>query len=188
MRRIRLSLHNHSQMSDGYFTVGGLLRFLKDEGYDVISITDHNVITIPHPLQIEESGAQNLFMLRGIELTFPSMHIVCIEPMKTGRVVDTLTTSRVKWLAHPKWQFRDIDSIREVCARYDLDGVELYNAGELVFPKEEVVRWEYNFYAGDDLHIPSQVKTSWMEMDVDELDKDTIITKLKNGEFEIHRQ
>jgi hypothetical protein len=66
-------------------------------------------------------------------------------------------------------------------------GCELYNQGEYQFDG-----WEYdwfnsydnmNFYAVDDLHVIQNLKTSWMEMEVDSVDKHTVIENLKSGDF-----
>ena len=167
-------------MSDGYFTVGGLIKLLA-EAYDVIAITDHNHLTNPHPLQLQDAG--DLLILRGIELTFPSLHMVCIEPIDTSSVINILKSARLSWLAHPCYQVPKMTDMIEVVRRNYLDGVELYNSGELVFPKQDIDLWPYNFYAGDDLHVSSQLCTSWMEMEVkDKHDKDEIIEKLVAGE------
>ena len=182
--RIKLGLHNHSQMSDGYFTVGGLLRYLKDSGYDVIAITDHNAYTVPHPIQIRENKVEDLLILRGIEVTFPRIHFICLEPMKHKTVRDCLDTARVSYIAHPSFSGLNPFDCQMICDKYHLDGVEQYNNG---FPnfKGEV---DGNLYAGDDLHIPSQVMTSWMEMDVDAIDKETVLGKLQEGDYELFNE
>ena len=180
--RIKLSLHNHTNCSDGYFSVGGLLRYLKGH-YDVISITDHNVLTIPHPLQLQ--GVEDLLLIRGVEVTFPSIHFIALEPMVTNRgVVELLRSSRVSWIAHPEFSMLRPDVCRQICKENYLDGVELYNSGFVAqwFSKWD---WDLNFYAGDDLHVPCQLMTSWMEMDVKRLDKEVILEKLKYGEYEL---
>jgi len=179
--RIKLSLHNHTNCSDGYFSVGGLLRFLKDEGYDVVAITDHNTYTVPHPIQIRENKVEDLLILRGIEVTFPRLHIICLEPIKHETVKDCLDTARVSYIAHPSFSGLNPFDCQMICDKYHLDGVEMYNNGFINF-KGKI---DGNLYAGDDLHIPSQVMTSWTEMDVDSLDKETIIEKLISGDFEI---
>ena len=178
--RIKLGLHNHSQMSDGYFTVGGLLRYLKDY-YDVICISDHNCYTILHPIQLRESEAEDLLILRGIEVTFPQIHMICLEPIRHETVKDCLDTARVAYIAHPFFSGLNPFDCQMIINKYHLDGVELYNNGHINF-KGEI---DGNFYAGDDLHIPSQVMTSWMEMDVDSLDKETVLEKLKSGDYEL---
>ncbi len=183
--RIRLGLHNHSQYSDGYFTVGGLLKYLSEE-YEVVAITDHNHYTQVHPIHIREHGIEDLLILRGIEVTFPQIHIVCIEPMRHETIRDCLDTARVAWIAHPSFSMMKPEDCKMICDRYHLQGVELYNSGFINFkPPVDWEDWELNLYAGDDLHIPSQIKKSWMEMEVGSLDVDEVVEKLITGEFEL---
>ena len=180
--RIKCSLHNHTCMSDGYFTPHGLLRYLKDEGYDVVAITDHNVVTVPHPLQ--RQGVEDLLLINGVEVTFPSIHIVALEPLVMNKgMVELFRSCKVGWIAHPTFSGLEPEWCRTFCKGNYLDGVELYNSG--MTAKPFIDNWDLNFYAGDDLHVPSQVFTSWIEMDVRRLDKELILEKLKCGEYEL---
>ncbi len=165
-------------MSDGYFTVSGLLKACKEVGYDVVAITDHNVVTVPHPLQLREVG--DLLVLRGVEVTFPRLHLICLEPSVFDMgAVGLIRSSRVSWIAHPRLTGLNPLECQEVCDREGLDGVELYNSGIRQFKGD----LDGNFYAVDDVHIPSQLMTSWIEMDVKRLDKEEVLEKLKSGDF-----
>ena len=165
-------------MSDGYFTVSGLLKACEDAGYDVVAITDHNVVTVPHPLQLRDVG--DLLVLRGVEVTFPRLHLICLEPSVFDMgMLGLIRSSRVSWIAHPGLTGLNPLECQEVCEREGLDGVELYNSGIRQFKGG----FDGNFYAVDDVHVPSQVMTSWIEMDVDELDRETVLEKLKSGDF-----
>lgn len=180
--RITLGLHNHTCMSDGELVVSDLLKLLKKE-YDVIAITDHNVITAPHPMLLKEAEVEDLIIIGGVEISLPQMHIICLEP----RIHDMglrklIATSEVRWLAHPIQSRIVPDVARMIVEREELHGVEQYNSGEISFKGE----LDGFLFAGDDLHIKGQLKSSWMEMDVDSKDKDTILEKLKSGEFEIY--
>lgn len=178
--RIKCSLHNHSQMSDGYFTVSGLLKVCRDAGYDVVAITDHNVVTGPHPLQLRE--VEDLLLLHGVEVTFPRLHIICLEPSVLDKgMLGLIRSSRVSWIAHPGLSMLNPLVCKEICEREGLDGVELYTSGIRQLKGD----FDGNLYAVDDLHIPSQLMTSWIEMDVDQLDKETVLEKLKSGDFVI---
>jgi len=68
-----------------------------------------------------------------------------------------------------------------ICDKYHLDGVEIYNSGHINFKGD----LDGNLYAGDDLHIPSQVLTSWIEMNVGSLDKETVLEKLQAGDYKL---
>ncbi len=165
-------------MSDGYFTVSGLLKACKDAGYGVVAITDHNTVTVPHPLQLRETG--DLLVLRGVEVTFPRLHLICLEPSVFNMgALGLIRSSPVSWIAHPRLSELNPSACQKICEREGLDGVELYNAGIRQFKG-----WfDGNFYAVDDVHIPSQIMTSWVEMDVKRLDKETVLDKLKSGDF-----
>lgn len=183
--KVRLGLHNHTQMSDGYFTIGGLLRHLSEE-YEVVAITDHNYWTEVHPIHIRENDVEELLILQGIEVTFPRIHIVCLEPIRHETIKDCLDTARVAWIAHPNFSMLKPEDCKLICDKYHLQGVEQYNSGYIDFkPPVNWEEWELNLYAGDDLHIPSQIKKSWMEMEVGTLDVDEVMEKLIAGEFEL---
>ncbi len=183
--KVRLGLHNHSQMSDGYFTIGGLLKYLSEE-YEVVAITDHNAYTMVHPIHIRENDVEDLLILKGIEVTFPQIHIVCIEPMLHETIKECIDTARVAWIAHPEFSHLTPEDCKMICDKYHLQGVELYNSGFTGFkPPPDWEDWGLNLYAGDDLHVPSNIKSSWMEMEVDELDVDEVIEKLISGEYEL---
>lgn len=179
--RITLGLHNHSLMSDGALVISDLLKLLKKE-YDVIAITDHNTITTIHPLILKEADVEDMIIIRGVEITFPMMHIICLEPgIHDVGIRKLIATSEVRWLAHPIQSYITPNIARMIVKRNELHGVEQYNSGDISF-KGKI---DGHLYAGDDLHISKQLKTSWMEMDVDSKDKDTILEKLKSGDFEI---
>ncbi len=171
-------------MSDGFFTVSGLLKVL-NEVYDVVAITDHNTVTVPHPLQLQ--GVEGLILLKGIEITFPSIHFVAIEPTVFNMGdIGLLRSATVKWIAHPALDHLNILDCIDICDREDLDGIEQYTTGFLQTKPSE--QFKGVLYATDDLHVPSNLMTSWMEMDVNSMDKDTILEKLKAGDFEIKVQ
>jgi hypothetical protein len=178
--KIKVGLHNHSQMSDGTLTVSELLKHLKASGYDAVAITDHNVVTVPHPLQLQD--VEDLLLIRGVELTFPSIHIMALEPQVLNMgTVGILKSSEVTWICHPKLTKLTPQDCVDICSREGLDGVEQYNSGFVQCYEGD---HDLNLYAGDDLHIPEQVMSSWIEMEVDDLDKDQILAKLKAGDFE----
>jgi len=165
-------------MSDGYFTVSGLLKSCKEAGYDVVAITDHNVVTVPHPLQLRD--VEDLLILRGVEVTFPRLHLICLEPSVFDMgALGLIRSSRVSWIAHPRLSGLNPLVCQEICDREGLDGVELYNSGFRQFKGG----FDGHFYAVDDAHVPRQIMTSWIEMDVKQLDKETVLKKLKTGDF-----
>ncbi len=171
-------------MSDGFFTVSGLLKVL-NEVYDVIAITDHNTVTVPHPLQLQ--GVEDLLILKGVEVSFPSIHFIALEPTVFNMgMVGLLRSSPVKWIAHPGLNGFNILDCIDICDRENLDGIEQYTSGYLQTKSNDL--YKSNLYATDDLHVPSNLMTSWMEMDVNSIDKVTILEKLKTGDYELKVQ
>ena len=175
-------------MSDGYFTVSGLLKVCKDTGYDVVAITDHafdfspeslrSAVTVPHPLQLR--GVEDILIIRGIEITMSRLHLICLEPsVFNRRILGLIESSRVSWIAHPGLNMLNVLACQKICEELNLDGVELYNSGI----RQLKGYFDGNLYAVDDLHIPSQLSTSWIEMDVKRLDKENVLGKLKSGDF-----
>jgi len=175
-------------MSDGYFTVSGLLKACKDAGYDVVAITDHafdfspeslrSAVTVPHPLQLR--GMEDLLIIRGVEVTMSRLHLICLEPsVFNRRILGLIGSSRVSWIAHPRLNRLNVLECQEICEELELDGVELYNSGI----RQLKGYFDGNLYAVDDVHVQSQIMTSWVEMDVKRLDKETVLDKLKSGDF-----
>jgi len=185
--RISVQLHSHSQMTDGYFTVSGLLKVMS-ELYDVVAITDHNVVTVPHPLQLQ-GLPEDFLILKGVEVTFPQLHIICIEPSVFNMgVVGLIRSAEVSYIAHPSFSFLTPEMCLEICEKEGLDGVEVYNSDFVNFEDTVGLSENYNLYAGDDLHIHSQLGTSWIEMNVDSITKEEVLEKLKSGDFEVFRK
>jgi len=181
--RIKLSLHNHTNLSDGYFTVSGLLRVCRDAGYNVVAITDHNIVTVSHPLQLTE--VPDLLVLTGVEVTFPRLHLICLEPTCTNMgVIGLIHSARVSWIAHPGLSMINRLDCMKLCRHHGLDGVELYNSGIRQLKGD----FSRRLYAVDDLHVPSQLMTSWIEMNVQSLDKEEVLAKLKSGDYELRNQ
>lgn len=179
---VKCSLHNHTRMSDGSLSPGQLLHLMKERGFQVIAITDHNTWTLPHELQIPE----DIIFLNGVEWTF-TWHIIKIElPIETGPRAfnwkDRIDLARIDFLAHPgRWGLNN-ERILELVRAYKLDGVEKCNRGINQYNGEipGIVS-----YGVDDTHEPGMIGKNWIEIELDSLDKETILEKLKTGEFNI---
>lgn len=179
--RLKVALHCHSSLSDGEMSPGQLLRFLRDHDYRVVAITDHNHMTIPHELQTR--GLDDMIILNGVEWTLPQYHLVLIDlPLNKTRTFSKfdVTNANLKFIAHPFWTL-NVDETLNYCDLYQLDGIEKFNRGIECFFGEDVIG--YNYYACDDLHIRRDIDTSWIELETDSFDKQTIIEKLKEGDY-----
>ncbi len=183
---IALSLHNHSNMSDGELDIHSLLKLLTTK-YQVVAITDHDTLTIPHPLHLK--GLRKKYLLfKGIEYSAYGMtHLLGLEPTKTtGMPIEIWESCRVKWISHPRLSDLTSASIDVLMRNFPtINGLEMFNSGILQISNNLDEFQGMNFYASDDLHMPYQLRASWMEMDVDSLDKETILQKLIDGSFTI---
>jgi len=192
------SLHNHSTVSDGELSPDELLLYLKDSGYNVIAITDHMKIAMPWKIP------DDILFIHGIEWRSSlGYEVVALNPSvepELGKFDYSQTP--VKWIAHPQLGFRDYygqswnrtidcNSLLSTILTYRLDGYELYNSGiEQLTPLEvsritELSEVHVNRYAVDDFHVKGQEFTSWIEMDVNELDLDEVLDNLKLGNYVI---
>ncbi len=183
---VALSLHNHTCMSDGEMGIHDLLKLLSTK-YQVIAITDHDTLTIPHPLHLK--GLRKKFLLlKGIEYSASGMvHLLGLEPTNTtGLPIEVWDSCRVKWISHPRLSDLSSSNIDRLLKNFpDINGLEIFNSGILQICDNTDEFKGLNFYASDDLHMPYQLKASWMEMDVDKLDKEEVIQKLIDGDFTI---
>lgn len=183
---LALSLHNHTNLTDGSLDIHTLLKLLTTK-YQVVAITDHDTYVIPHPLHLK--GIRKKFLLlKGIEYSSSGMtHLIGLEPTKPlGTSAEIWMSCRVKWIAHPRLSNLSFDDINTLIKNFpDINGLEIFNSGILQISDNTDEFPGMNFYASDDLHEAYQIGASWMEMDVDSLDKETIIQKLIDGSFTI---
>lgn len=175
-------------MSDGALGIPDLLNLIGNS-YDVIAITDHDTLTIPHPLHLKQVKYDKpTLRLLGIEYSAHGMiHLIGLEPTQPyGTSIEIWDSCRVKWIAHPRLSDLSYDQLSSILENFpSINGMEIFNSGILQISDNTEDFPMINYYASDDLHEPYQIKASWMEMDVDELDKELIIGKLIDGSFDI---
>jgi len=173
-------------MSDGEMGIHDLLKLLSTK-YQVIAITDHDALTIPHPWHLKGLRKKFLF-LRGIEYSaYGMVHLVGLEPINsTGTPIEVWDSCRVKWIAHPRLSDIPSSEFDTLLKNFPtINGLEIFNSGILQICDNTDEFKGLNFYASDDLHMPNQIGASWMEMDVDKLDKEEVLQKLISGDFTI---
>jgi len=180
VKTIKISAHNHTTNSDGLFKPEQLLNIL-NKHYDVVAITDHRFLTKPKYIP------PDLMFFYGVEyyLSHLGFEVLGLCPDLNN---PTLASCEVAWVCHPKYIHCDLNRvIKFIQSVENVYGCEIYNQAEYQFDG-----WEYdwfnsydnmNFYAVDDLHVMQNLKTSWMEMEVDSVDKHTVLENLKSGDF-----
>lgn len=158
---MKVSLHTHTKNShDGSLTEESMREAYGPEW--ITAVTDHD----------EWSTPTSEGRLPGIEHTVDAdryLHIVEVE----------LPDGPFRFLAHPKRPFPTDtkQQAREVINRYDLDGVEKYNAGVEQYTGriEEAIE-----LANDDAHNDWQTGTSYMKMDCG-----TVESAIRSGDFKM---
>jgi len=184
MKTIKCSLHNHTVNSDGYFPPEDLLIYLKHAGYDVVAITDHNFLTIPKRIP------KDLLFINGIEYWLQNMQIEIVG-LSVPVNNPILANAKVAWIPHPKYSIHSISRMVKIILELEnVYGLEIYNAGEPQLTSDELqylTNYDINYYAVDDLHVSSQLKTAWMEMEVKTINEENVLENLKSGNFRIVR-
>jgi hypothetical protein len=166
--------------------VNSLLKLLTTK-YQVVAITDHDALTIPHPIQLR--GIRKKFLyLRGIEYSAYGMtHLVGLEPTNAhGMPIEVWESCRVKWISHPRLSDLSHEAIDRLVKNFPgICGLEMFNSGILQISDNTEEFEGMNFYASDDLHESHQIGASWMEMDLDSLDREEVLQKLTEGDFTV---
>lgn len=163
-RWLRANLHTHTINSDGDSPPADVVAWYRDAGYDVLAITDHDVLTDPADLG---AVAGPMLLVRGEELTSGDVHVNglgiprALPPTRGGDVrarlqgnVDSIRDAGgVPSVNHPnfRWQVR-VDDLAEL---RDVRLFEIHNAGPEVnnrggregFPDLESV-WDELLAAG----------------------------------------
>lgn len=90
------------------------------------------------------------------------------------------------FLAHPRHTFSDREErmkrSREIINTYDLDGVEWYRSGKKQFKGYLPEVWLSN----DDAHSPHVVGSGGIFVEVEELSVDSVMGKVRKGDFKLH--
>lgn len=137
-RWLRANLHTHTNNSDGDSPPAEVVAWYRDAGYDVLAITDHDLLTDPADLA-EVAGP--MLLVRGEELTSGDVHVNGlgvprrVAPTMAGDVrarlqgnIDTIREAGgVPSVNHPnfRWQVSP-DDLAEL---RDLRLFEIHNAG-----------------------------------------------------------
>lgn len=163
-RWLRANLHTHTSNSDGDSPPAEVVAWYRDAGYDVLAITDHDILTEPADLA---HLAGPMLLVRGEELTSGDVHVNGLGLPKAvpptfggdararlqGNVDAIRDIGGVPSVNHPnfRWQVR-VDDLAEL---RDLRLFEIHNAGPEVnnlggregFPAMETV-WDLLLGAG----------------------------------------
>ena len=194
------NLHTHTSPASecGKVPSERVLELYNEKGYDFLSISDH--------MNLYEVEKSPLCLIPGIEWNSPEgehtggyscdqkIMKAAIHINKHNELLDyLLDKNALIVLNHPDWQsiphYR-----REVLEQKRLyDGIEIYN-GVIERMQGEAVstgKWDYLLgkgrrllgFANDDSHLESDIGRAWLQVRALELNVDSIMTALKNGNF-----
>ena len=207
------NLHTHTTNSDGDTGPEGVIRWYKDDGYNFLSITDHNFLTKVQDYKdfvtdkfILISGNEVSDQFEGIPLHLLALGLYDdkLKPAGGKSILDTLQNNvdairgagAVPVLAHPNfyWAFGS----QELIQIKNCDLFEVLNAHPLVNnegneenPSTEEM-WDEALSAGkkiygigsDDTHkIATYPGKSWVMVEAEELTEKSILDALGKGNF-----
>jgi len=199
---IKGNLHTHTTNSDGKLSPQDVIKYYRDHGYKLLSLTDHNKITKVSPddemllitgseISVDKSlygGAYHLVVL-GIDdeniLKKKAVNDVCDYTYESGGLV---------FIAHPYWTGLVLDDLHRV---RNFTGIEVYNTGcDVEVGKGfSSVHWDELSssdrlvwgIAVDDAHRyfypPYDAAGGWIWVKIDNEDIDDILKSLVNGLF-----
>jgi len=194
-------LHIHTTNSDGTLSPEEICKIYKNSGYDFISITDHNKITIT-------TNTNSFLLISGIELNSEKkgeFHVLCIgaendidvKGLYPQEIINAINPNKcISIIAHPYWSAISSSYITELS---NWDGIEIYNnTCEKRWGKGyTTVHWDEILqngkkclgFAVDDVHyhkldfIENDILGSFIMVKARNLSKDKILESIKNGYF-----
>ena len=199
--------HMHSTVSDGSLTPDNLKKLYKDNGFNFIAITDHNIFS-----NYDYFNEKDFIMIPGVEVdTFKDNkynHIIGLGTEKTKfkhmqkitrkgteniqELIDMLTVNgNLAIIAHPSWSNLDLN---DVFSAKNCLGFEIFNNlseqrwanGECSVYFENVCRsggYCYCF-ASDDLHDSTAAQMgSFISVKAEKLTAQSILSSIQKGSF-----
>ncbi|KPK62722.1 MAG: hypothetical protein AMK73_05750 [Planctomycetes bacterium SM23_32] len=198
----RGNLHTHTRASDGQASVEERIRQYRNEGYDVLAITDHGVTS-----EVADFSTDEMLLLDGVEVSSaasggaPFYHFVCLNVHPDATVPGSPSPNDViAWakkeggeslLAHPYWSGNDAQDLLAVHGHV---GVEVYNAGCRNINKAcSSVHWDNMLNKGartpgiavDDVHSAEgqggDLFGGWVMLKMPELSAPAVLEALRTG-------
>lgn len=200
--------HSHTTVSDGYFEPLELAKLYASQGYDFLSMTDHNIF-LPH----NELPPEELLLLTGVEHDLEYGSDKCTHIIGLGRAGQAETsypcrkyTSRELTdqqyldmmvgdgqfvvLAHPVWSRMEPE---EVAALHGFHAIEIYNNGteHLCHAGHAEIYWDMLLRRGcrvygiacDDVHVPCDLFGGWLWVKAAERSREAVLDALHSGSF-----
>lgn len=195
----RGNLHCHTTESDGIRSPQEVMTWYANHGYDFITMTDHNQLTVP-----EKFGQPPLLAIPGTELTArradQEYHIIGIglDVMPISPQCDPQATidaihvnGGISFICHPYWHDLQLDDLIDLEGHI---GIEIFNNGcYLEINKgHSLVHWDALTSRGhrtwglavDDSHfITNDFGGGWIVVKSEYLSRNGIVASLRSGDF-----
>jgi len=203
---VKAALHCHSTVSDGSLSPEGVVKFYAERGYKVISVTDHNVVTVL------KKKFEGLLTVPGIELSIgkgrggSSYHLVVLGLEEVSRpevsninelnsfLAEIEDRGGVSFIAHPYWSNLFSEDLYQLS---NYVGIEVYNTGcDVEVAKGfSMVHWDQLLSLGkkvwgiavDDAHgyffPPIDADYGWTWIKLKDLEERELLEALKQGFF-----
>ncbi len=198
---LRCQLHAHTTESDGWLSPAMLRRYHVEAGYDVLAITDHDVVTS------QPAGNDQLIVLSGVELTVGrsriggaihllGLGVTTMPAVEPGSSVSAAAAAiraagGLSFLAHPVWSGIWPD---EIVGLESINGIEIYNGGIVREQGRGYGDTHWDFWlcyghrltgiACDDLHRAGYESFfGWTMIHARERSREAVLAALAEGRF-----
>lgn len=205
----KANLHTHTTLSDGKYTPQEVIDLYRNEGYDVLALSDHRKTNA-----VSKLDGKGMLLLSGIELHPTGPRGIMCHFLVTGvpedfsyddtlgpqELIDlAVDAGGICFAAHPYWSGF---TAAEVMGIRGFVGLEVYNASTAAIGKPfNMQLWDeildagvmYNAIAVDDIHKLAHAFKGWTMIAAEECSAPEIMDALRNGNYyasqgpEIHR-
>ena len=195
----KANLHMHSTTSDGTYSLSELVGFYGNEGYDILTATDHHIAN-----SVSEIDCGDLLLMSGMEFHPIGPRGILLHLIAMNVPEDFKDPSKLPYqkaiecvrdaggeciLAHPYWcglNCSDIMGIKNIIA------IEVYNTSTRYIGKDYNMQvWDNILQLGyhlpaiavDDTHQPRDFFRGWTMICCKEKTNSAIMDALKKGTF-----
>ncbi|WP_018757144.1 CehA/McbA family metallohydrolase [Paenibacillus terrigena] len=195
---LRGSFHNHTNNSDGWFSLETVYKMYAD--YDFLAISDHDKITNL------EGKCRIPTVFEAIEVSSSKPHMLLVKPphsimegysseftiVNYQLLADaTLDHGGICVLVHPNRYFSNFWTIEDMLQMERYTGVEIYNGDGNVEYDIAFDKWDALLSAGrkvwgfgnDDSHVYGQEKQAWNMVLAADHSQEAILDAIRGGSF-----
>ena len=196
---LKAGLHTHTTNSDGKFTPEEIIEMYKNEGFDVLTFTDHRRTN-----KVSEYDGKGMTLISGIELhpvgpRNSPWHILAVgvpedfqhtHPATGQEAVDRANEAGAAvFCAHPYWCGL---TSAEVNTLQGIEGIEVYNASCRIIGRQYNMQcWDelldmgrkFNAIAVDDIHWDYDIFRGYTMILAEDKSLPSLMKALKEGRY-----